>query len=117
MFSFKLFFTTLSALSAFYLAGAMPTGLTPRADWKTELGWDGKVVTPFELDPKNAVNAITGKRAAVGGVYFCSEANYGGKCAYVTGFKSGDCVGVGRDFNDNVSSFGPDDRLSCTIFR
>ncbi|KAG9079210.1 hypothetical protein FS749_008728, partial [Ceratobasidium sp. UAMH 11750] len=29
---------------------------------------------------------------------------------------SGQCVGVGPDFNDNVSSFGPDRGLSCTIF-
>ena len=35
---------------------------------------------------------------------------------YVTGFGSGQCVPVGSDFNDDVSSFGPDQGLSCDIF-
>ncbi|ETW80094.1 hypothetical protein HETIRDRAFT_419684 [Heterobasidion irregulare TC 32-1] len=35
---------------------------------------------------------------------------------YVTGFNSGQCVGVGSNFNDDVSSFGPDPGLVCTIY-
>ena len=34
----------------------------------------------------------------------------------MTGFGSGQCVGVGSDFNDDVSSFGPDPGLSCNIY-
>lgn len=30
---------------------------------------------------------------------------------------SGQCVGVGSNFNDDVSSFGPDPGLVCTIYR
>ncbi|KAG9097034.1 hypothetical protein FS749_007157 [Ceratobasidium sp. UAMH 11750] len=68
MFVTKLILAAISALSAVYIASAMPTGLTPREDWKDALGWDGK------------------------------------------------CVNVGPDFNDNVSSFGPDNGWTCTIY-
>jgi len=37
--------------------------------------------------------------------------------ALVTGFGSGACVPVGSDFDNVVSSFGPDPGLTCTIFR
>ncbi|KAG8790314.1 hypothetical protein FRC12_012183 [Ceratobasidium sp. 428] len=117
MFATKLFFAAFSAISAFYFASALPTSLAPRADWKTELGWDGKVTSPAELDPKNAVEATPSKRALPGGVFFCTDKDYKGKCVYVNQFNSGQCVGVGPDFNDDVSSFGPDQGLTCTIYR
>ncbi|KAG9097826.1 hypothetical protein FS749_005382 [Ceratobasidium sp. UAMH 11750] len=119
MFATKLALAAISAFSAVYIAGAMPTGLTPREDWKTALGWDGKVTTPVELDPSNAVKPTPGKPAPAavnGGVYFCTDANFSGRCVYVSGFNSGQCVGVGSDFNDVVSSFGPDHGLTCTIY-
>lgn len=40
-------------------AMATPTRPVIREDWKIALGWDGKVTTPVELDPSNAVNALT----------------------------------------------------------
>jgi hypothetical protein len=55
--------TVFAALCAFNVAAAMPTGptgLVARADWKTDLGWDGKVTTPTELDPSNAVKPTPG---------------------------------------------------------
>ncbi|KAG8739479.1 hypothetical protein FRC10_005575 [Ceratobasidium sp. 414] len=54
MFAAKLALAAISALSAVYIAGAVPTGLTPREDWKTALGWDGK------LDPSNTVKPTPG---------------------------------------------------------
>ncbi|KAG8716830.1 hypothetical protein FRC09_015136 [Ceratobasidium sp. 395] len=120
MFAIKLTLAAFSALSAVYVASSMPTGLTPREDWKTKLGWDGKVTTPVELDPKNVVKPTPGKPAPAavnGGVFFCTDANFSGRCAYLRGFNSGQCVGVGSDFNDVVSSFGPDQGLTCTIYR
>ncbi|KAG8718167.1 hypothetical protein FRC08_005821 [Ceratobasidium sp. 394] len=120
MFATKFALAALCVFSAVLVAFAAPTSPSPRADWKTELGWDGKVTTPAELDPSNAVKPTPGKPAAAivnGGVYFCTDANFQGRCVYVTNFSSGQCVGVGPDFNDNVSSFGPDRGLSCTIFR
>jgi hypothetical protein len=50
----------LAALSAFQLTAAAPAGLDVRADWKTERGWDGKSVTPVELDPSNATKPTPG---------------------------------------------------------
>ncbi|KAG9097611.1 hypothetical protein FS749_005901 [Ceratobasidium sp. UAMH 11750] len=120
MFVTKLALAAVSALPAVYVAGAMPTGLMPRKDWKTALGWDGKVTTPVQLDQSNAVKPTPGKPAPAavnGGTYFCTDINFTGRCAYVSGFGSGQCVNVGQDFNDNVSSFGPDPGLTCNIFR
>jgi hypothetical protein len=51
---------TLAALSTFNIAAAVPTGLVARADWKSDLGWDGKVITPVDLDPSNAVKPTPG---------------------------------------------------------
>ncbi|KAG8733722.1 hypothetical protein FRC12_018784, partial [Ceratobasidium sp. 428] len=136
MFATKLFLIALSALSALYLTSALPTNLAPRVDWKTELGWDGKVTSPAELDPKNTVEAtpsvrgpacaakicwhvltpVWQKRAMPGGVYYCTDEKFQGNCAYITGFNAGQCVVVGPDFNDKISSFGPDDGMRCTLF-
>jgi hypothetical protein len=60
MFTLKL---ALAALSAFTLTAAIPAGLTPREDWKTAVGWDGKVTTPAELDPRNASKPTPGVSA------------------------------------------------------
>ncbi|QRV77814.1 hypothetical protein RhiJN_05829 [Ceratobasidium sp. AG-Ba] len=117
MFAVKL---AVAAFTALFAVGvnASPTGLVYRADWKDQYGWDGKVTTPVELDPKNAVKPTPGKPApaAIGGVYFCKNANFVTPCVYVSGFNSGQCVGVGSDWNDVVSSFGPDQGLTCTIY-
>jgi hypothetical protein len=50
----------LAALSTFNIAVAVPTGQVTRADWKSDLGWDGKVITPVDLDPTNAVKPTPG---------------------------------------------------------
>ena len=53
---------------------------------------------------------------------FVSFASTNGYCltipaqVHVTGFSSGQCVGVGSDFNDKVSSFGPDKGVTCNIY-
>ncbi|KAG8728630.1 hypothetical protein FRC10_004751, partial [Ceratobasidium sp. 414] len=92
MIATKFALSALSVFSAIYVAGATPidsTGLSPRADWKTELGWDGKVTTPAELDPKNAAKPTPGKPALAavnGGVFFCTDANFKGRCVFVSGF-------------------------------
>ncbi|KZV70954.1 hypothetical protein PENSPDRAFT_752089 [Peniophora sp. CONT] len=106
MFSLKL----VAAALPFLLVAAAPS---PVEDWKTLLGWDGKVFTVEQIES----NAHLDTRAAnAGGVFFCTDANFQGNCAYVTGFSSGACVGVGSDFNDDVSSFGPDPGLTCNIY-
>ncbi|QRV77815.1 hypothetical protein RhiJN_05830 [Ceratobasidium sp. AG-Ba] len=81
MFAVKL---AVAAFTALFAVGvnASPTGLVYRADWKDQYGWDGKVTTPVELDPKNAVKPTPGKPApaAIGGVYFCKNANFVTPC-------------------------------------
>jgi hypothetical protein len=62
MFTLTLVF---AALSTFNLAAAVPTGLVVRADWKSDLGWDGKVTTPAELDPTNVVKPTPGVSAVL----------------------------------------------------
>ncbi|KAF8606691.1 hypothetical protein BDV93DRAFT_553172 [Ceratobasidium sp. AG-I] len=68
------------ALAAFTLQStiATPTNPVAREDWKIALGWDGKVTTPAQLDPSNAVIALT--KRAIGGVYFCTDADFHGNC-------------------------------------
>ncbi|QRV77800.1 hypothetical protein RhiJN_05815 [Ceratobasidium sp. AG-Ba] len=119
MFAVKL---ALTAFATLFAAGvdASPTGSAFRADWKEQYGWDGKVTTPVELNPKNAVKTIPGKPAPAeltGGVFFCKDAHFSGLCFYVSGFSSGQCVNLSSDFNDIVSSFGADPGLTCTLYR
>lgn len=90
----------LLTLSVLQSAVATPTGLIVREDWKIALGWDGKITTAAELDPSNATKAlevicsfICGRfsqlnnlrfqKRLTGGVYFCTDANYGGNCVSV----------------------------------
>ncbi|KAG8693935.1 hypothetical protein FRC08_008804 [Ceratobasidium sp. 394] len=113
MFATKLSLAAFSLLSAACAVSAAPTGFVPEA-WLTELGWDGKVTTPAELDPSNVVDTTLGTLA--GSVFFCTDANFRGRCVTVSGFSSGQCVGVGADFNDQVTSFRPSSGLSCTIY-
>jgi hypothetical protein len=39
------------------MGGALgsPAMMSPREDWKTALGWDGKTTTAAQLDPSNVV--------------------------------------------------------------
>ncbi|KAF8599342.1 hypothetical protein BDV93DRAFT_511741 [Ceratobasidium sp. AG-I] len=130
MFAFKL---TLFALFTLQFALALPTALVSREDWKIALGWNGKVTTPVQLDASNATKdtiavglpstshlpnliCFENQKRDVNGVFFCTDADFKGRCVYVRGFSSGQCVGVGSDFNDNVSSFGPDQGMTCTIY-
>ncbi|KAF8595536.1 hypothetical protein BDV93DRAFT_611382 [Ceratobasidium sp. AG-I] len=104
MFAFKPAFFALFTLQ---FALALPTALVSRED--------GKVTTPVQLDASNATKDTAAKRD-VNHVHFCSKANFEGRCVDVRNFSSGQCVGVGSDFNDKVSSFRPERGLTCTIF-
>ncbi|KAF8598966.1 hypothetical protein BDV93DRAFT_526448 [Ceratobasidium sp. AG-I] len=112
-------FTSIFALSLVGAVAASPTALSPRLDWKTERGWDGTTTTPAQLDPSNVVRPTPGKPAAAaltGGVYFCDGINWTIPCLYVSGFSSNQCVNFGNDFNDKVSSFGPDNTIKCYLW-
>ena len=60
MFAAK-FILAVVPLIAYVLAA--PADASARdEDWKTKLGWDGKVTTPAELDPSNVSKASDGVR-------------------------------------------------------
>ncbi|CAE6410455.1 unnamed protein product [Rhizoctonia solani] len=113
-------FTSLSLLSLASGVLCAPSLLSLRdEDWKTALGWDGKTTTPAQLDPSNVVKPTPGRPAAAaisGGVYFCTDANFTGKCLHVAGFTENQCVNFGNEFNDQVTSFGPDKGLACLLY-
>ncbi|QRV89269.1 hypothetical protein RhiJN_17287 [Ceratobasidium sp. AG-Ba] len=119
MFTMRYALAVFTALSAVGSAVATPTGLAPRADWKDQYGWDGKSISPVQLDPSNAVRPTPGKPAPAalpGGVYWCDNVNFWQPCEYVNGFSSGQCVEVGSVWNDRISSFGPDFGIICNVF-
>ncbi|CAE6446759.1 unnamed protein product [Rhizoctonia solani] len=111
---------TLSLLSLTSVVLCVPSlRLARDEDWKTALGWDGKTTTPAQLDPSNVIKPTPGKPAPAaisGGVYFCTDANWKGQCLYVAGFKENQCVNFGVEFNDKVTSFGPDKGLACLLW-
>lgn len=58
----------------------------------------------------------TAKRALAGSVKYCMDINFGGDCLKVSQFNATQCVGIGKGFNDQISSFAPDKGLKCTIW-
>ncbi|KAF8598964.1 hypothetical protein BDV93DRAFT_320357 [Ceratobasidium sp. AG-I] len=112
-------FAAIITLSVAGVVLASPAPITRQEDWKTKLGWDGKTTSPAELDPSNVVRPTPGVPAPAalnGGVYFCSDSEFKGNCLFVSGFGSGQCVNFGNEFNDQVSSFGPDPELKCILY-
>ncbi|CEL63470.1 hypothetical protein RSOLAG1IB_10786 [Rhizoctonia solani AG-1 IB] len=115
-----MYFPILGLLS---LAGSIlcaPSLTQNRAeDWKTALGWDGKTTTPAQLDPSNVIKPTPGKPAPAaisGGAFFCSDADFKGQCLYVARFAENQCINFGNEFNNQVTSFGPDQGLACTLY-
>ncbi|TFK72120.1 hypothetical protein BDN72DRAFT_855751 [Pluteus cervinus] len=55
-------------------------------------------------------------------VFYCTDINYGGNCHHspkITANPAGVCHNMKGDvaqFNDAISSFGPDEDLLCTVF-
>ncbi|MCJ1344316.1 hypothetical protein MMC31_002519 [Peltigera leucophlebia] len=68
---------------------------------------------PKELIPR-AVESGLAKRAN-DGVYLCTDRNFGGYCVHIVA-PYYQCVGLGNDLNDLVSSLGPDSGY-CFFFR
>ncbi|KAG8722362.1 hypothetical protein FRC08_003313 [Ceratobasidium sp. 394] len=112
-------FTSIYALSLVGATLGSPALLLARDDWKYALGWDGKTATPAQLDPSNVHKPTPGvpaPPALSGGVYFCTDADFKGQCLYVAKFASAQCVNFGNEFNDKVTSFGPDPGLACLLW-
>jgi hypothetical protein len=48
-------------------------------------------------------------------VFICTDYNYGGACTNY-GVTKGQCSNLPSAYNDNISSLGPDNGLSCTFY-
>ncbi|TFK83655.1 hypothetical protein K466DRAFT_655114 [Polyporus arcularius HHB13444] len=66
----------------------------------------------------SAVNASVGldKRDNIGGVYFCQGFGFQGPCLYQIAPAKNECVNLGPDFDNQISSFGPDICTECLVF-
>ncbi|KAF8598965.1 hypothetical protein BDV93DRAFT_560864 [Ceratobasidium sp. AG-I] len=56
------------------------------------------------------------RRALSGGVTYCTDVQFQGDCLSVSSFNATQCVGIGRGFNDRISSFRPDTGIKCIIW-
>jgi len=68
----------------------------------------------------HAYHRETGKlqKRVTGGVYFCTDTNWRGKCFHsmVTTSPQGQCFRMKAENKDKVSSFGPDPSIRCLNF-
>jgi hypothetical protein len=54
-------------------------------------------------------------KRATGHVYLCTDSNFQGSCTNY-GVTLGSCSDLPSSFNDNISSFGPDNGLRCCLY-
>ncbi|KAJ7277904.1 hypothetical protein C8J57DRAFT_1465739 [Mycena rebaudengoi] len=69
----------------------------------------------FALIPFVAATALPPAPQTPGNVRVCTDAGFTGNCITLNG-GSTQCNNFPGDFNDNISSFGPDDGQDCFIF-
>ncbi|KAJ7631293.1 hypothetical protein DFH06DRAFT_701513 [Mycena polygramma] len=111
-------FVVLSAASAAFAATLSRT-LPPTAGIKTVTAATYKAIANGTLSiddiPTVAVRDVPKKRDA-GNVYMCTAANWQLYCVYITDAGPGECVNLGPDLNDQVSSIGPDPNQDCYLW-
>ncbi|KAF7344986.1 Short chain dehydrogenase [Mycena venus] len=64
--------------------------------------------------PTGPIKAALFKRVD-GHVYICTDSNFGGDCTNY-GFTNNVCSNLPSEFQDDISSFGPDKGWSCTMY-
>ncbi|KAI5116313.1 hypothetical protein M0805_005521 [Coniferiporia weirii] len=88
----------------------------PAEDWKSAVGWDGVVLESSAVGSvsafKNATTDALEKRN-IGGVYICTDINWGGTCGYAVQ-PINECIVLGSDWAYKISSFGPDKGTTCS---
>lgn len=60
------------------------------------------------------INDLPQKRN-VGGVFICTDINWGGRCGYAVQ-PVNECIVLGSDWDKQISSFGPDQCTECTAY-
>ncbi|KAJ6582100.1 hypothetical protein B0H19DRAFT_1370243 [Mycena capillaripes] len=115
-------FVTLSAASTALAATFSRDTLPPTAGIKTVSAATYKAIAngTLSIDDIPTIAAsfardVLQKRDA-GNVYFCTAANWQLYCVYITDAGPDECVNLGPDLNDQVSSVGPDPNQYCTLF-
>ncbi|OBT66195.1 hypothetical protein VE03_05139 [Pseudogymnoascus sp. 23342-1-I1] len=81
----------------------------PEGYFESHLGSVGFTVTPAEQrSPKLAARALTH-------FYACVDSDFRGKCESFT-INTGECYSFNSDWNDAITSIGPDKGTTCTIW-
>ncbi|GJC83477.1 hypothetical protein ColLi_06315 [Colletotrichum liriopes] len=92
-------------LSVIIGAGTVFAGVISRAE-----NSEAANIPVFSVD-----NNADGSLQAITHLYICSDANFSGRCQNLES-NTGQCYTLGNGFNDVVSSLGPDQGTSCTIW-
>ncbi|KZL86570.1 hypothetical protein CI238_05631 [Colletotrichum incanum] len=92
-------------LSVIIGAGAAFAGVISRAE-----NSEAANIPVFSVD-----NNADGSLQAITHLYICSDANFSGRCQNLES-NTGQCYNLANGFNDVVSSLGPDQGTSCTIW-
>lgn len=111
-------------------AFAVPSLLArEEADWKYSVGWDGTTLPAAAIGDSIGTNGTSldvstniffrnhrfiwySQKRTIGGVYICTDINWGGRCGYAVQ-QTGACIVLGSDWNKQISSFGPDECTTC----
>ncbi|KAF8662054.1 hypothetical protein AX16_001239 [Volvariella volvacea WC 439] len=98
------------------LVSAIVALAAPTEDWKYGVGWDGTVLPSSSIGTPAGNTTELGERGlegrAVGGVYICEHLNWGAPCGYAVQ-PIGQCIVLGSDWKNKISSFGPDPGTIC----
>ena len=128
----KIFIAVSAVYGALYAsASPMSEAQADKSDWKYAVGWDGVTLPATDIGTtlhKNATDLEVRSQAAfpyapadmvqkrnIGGVYICTDINWGGRCGYAVQ-PLGECIVLGSDWNKQISSFGPDDCTYCAAY-
>lgn len=96
------------------LTSASPS-IRAETDWKYAHGWDGTTLPPIGTPLKSSNSSLSPvalSTQAVGGVFICTDINWGGTCGYAVQ-PLNTCIVLGSDWKDKISSFGPDKCTEC----
>ncbi|CAK5282266.1 unnamed protein product [Mycena citricolor] len=98
------------------LVGAFVSASPVEKDCKYAVGWNGSVLdsaaigTPLENVERSSLQART-----PGGVYICTDINWGGQCGYAVQ-QLGACIALTAPWYNTISSFGPDAGATCFAY-
>ncbi|TFK71705.1 hypothetical protein BDN72DRAFT_895410 [Pluteus cervinus] len=84
-------------------------------DWKYSVGWNGVTSDLSVLGVLVTPDGSPDNKGTPGGVYFCTDINWKGSCAY-TLLPLNQCVTIETFLQDKISSVGPDPGADCAAW-